>query len=66
MYFFIYCEEAEDYCLTDPKNSTTIIRAQNMVFIEYTENKSENTKHEFGLEKNAQPETEPVLLHEQK
>lgn len=37
-----------------------------MAFIEYTENKSENTKHRFGLEKNAQPETEPVLLHEQK
>jgi hypothetical protein len=37
-----------------------------MVFIEYAENKTENTKHGFGLEKNAQPETEPVLLHEQK
>jgi hypothetical protein len=33
-----------------------------MVFIEDTE----NTKHGFGLENNAQLEIEPVLLHEQK
>lgn len=56
----------QDYRLTDPKNPTKIIGAQNMVFIEDTENKSENTKHGFGLEKNAQLEIEPVLLHEQK
>jgi hypothetical protein len=55
----------QDYCLTDPKNRTKIIKAQNVVFIEDNENKSEKTKHGLGLEKNAQLEIEPVLLHEE-